>query len=88
MDESMNIDGIAKKVLIHLYNSAVVGCMSSVSMMIRMQSVKQQMNPRLKELQETFEALGPERRQLFYGAIASIAQGLRIKLYQDRCRHG
>jgi len=74
MDESMTTDATVQKVLVHLYNSAVVGSLNSISLILRTKSFGQRMNPRQKELQKAYEALGPEHRQLFFSAVASIAE--------------
>lgn len=70
----MTPDATVEKVLIHLYNSTVVGSLNSISIALRMKSVGPPKNPRFKDLQEACDLLGPEHRRLFYNAVAAIAE--------------
>ncbi len=79
MEEAMNQESttskaVRQKVLLHLYNSAVVGSLNSISLILRMKLVAQPVNSRYKDLQDTYDTLGPERRRLFYDAVASVAE--------------
>jgi hypothetical protein len=74
MEESMTPDAAAKKVLVHLYNSAVVGSLSSISLILRMKPAGQPMNPRHKDLKEIYDSLGSEHRRLFFNAVTAIAE--------------
>jgi hypothetical protein len=74
MDGNTTADALIEKVLIHLYNSVVVGSINSSSLILRMQPTSQTMNPRHKDLQELYSFLGPERRRLFYDAVAAMAE--------------
>jgi len=67
-------DEVARNALLHLYNSAVVGAVGSIALILRMKAAAPSMNPRYRDLQELYEQLGDEGRELFYKAVVSISE--------------
>jgi hypothetical protein len=66
--------GVVQKVLMHMYNSVVVGSLNSIAIVLRMKMAPEAMNPRHKDLKELYDILGPNGRRLFYNATASIVE--------------
>ncbi len=67
-------DQLLSNVLIHLYHSEVVGALGSIATLLRMKLPNDPMNPRYKDLKGLYDALGPERRRLFYDSVVGIAE--------------
>jgi len=69
----MSREELAQKVLIHLYNSAVLGALKSTSLVLGMRDLKKAKNPRFRDLQMLYELVG-ENRRLFYASAAAVAE--------------
>src|SRR5437879_3035699 len=67
-------DELAKKVLLHLYTSIVVGTLKSTAGILRMKLANHTMNPRYKDLRALYDSLGESGRRLFYDSVAAIAE--------------
>jgi hypothetical protein len=65
---------IINNVVVHMYNSVVVGSLESTALILRMKLLGETMNPRHKDLKTLYDTLGPERRRLFYNAAVAIAE--------------
>ena len=74
MDDQSKTAEIARKALLHIYNSTVVGSINSIAMIVGIKDVNSLKNPRFGDLRAAYEALGKEGRREFYGAIAAIAE--------------
>ncbi len=74
MEQSSNIEQIAQKVLLHLYNSTVRGSIDSIGMIIGMAKVGSARNPRFKDLRAIYDSLGADGRKTFYAAVVAIAE--------------
>lgn len=73
MDDEV-IDELTRKVLSHLYDSAVVGSISSISLILGMKAKGVTMNPRFQDLRALFDELGEEKRRLFYEGVIAISE--------------
>ncbi len=77
MAERESSKEVEQKVLVHLYNSVVVGSISSMALMPRVgnpAAMATTGNPRREDLKELYDLLGSENRDLFYRAAASIVE--------------
>ena len=76
MAENKDLDETVNRVLLHLYNSVVVGSINSVALMLRIATAAPAAppNPRREDLKQLYDLLGPEGRELFYGAVTSVAE--------------
>ena len=77
MEENTSVDEVERKVLIHLYNSVVVGSINSIALMPRVRhppATAATANPRREDFKELYDLLGPNRQDLFYRAAASIVE--------------
>ena len=73
MENHNSREELAKKVLVHLYNSAVLGSLRSTALALGMMDAAKPKNPRLKDLRALYELVGEDRR-LFYAAAAALAE--------------
>jgi hypothetical protein len=73
MENSVARKELSRKVLIHLYNSAVLGALRSTALVMGTKDASGAKNPRLKDMHSLFERIGKDRR-LFYAAAAAVAE--------------
>lgn len=74
MNDTNEREAITEKSLLHLYNSAVIGSVRSSAMIISMNTSAKSMASRYRDLLGVYDLVGPDKRELFYSAIASIAE--------------
>lgn len=74
MAETIQNEALVKKVLLHMYNSIVVGSINSIAILLRMKTVPVTMNPRHKDLKDLYDLLGQQGRRLFFNAMVSMVE--------------
>ena len=69
----ISANALTQNILMHLYNSAVIGSMDSIGLIIGMSSNNPK-NPRFQDLRAVFDELGEDKRKLFYEGVAAVAE--------------
>jgi hypothetical protein len=73
MAESAARTELAQNVLVHLYNSAVLGSLRSTAPVLKAKDVSWMKNPRLEQLRALYR-LSEDDRRLFFAAARAIAE--------------